>query len=59
MNKDNKTKRVNQTDKKIDLSTHENKNVKNSLDSNYNLDLLENTNAYYSERYGWTLKRNS
>ena len=59
MIKNKKNKEKNQSKYKIELSSLENKIVKNSLDSNYNLDLLENTNAYYSERYGWTLKRNS
>ena len=34
------------------------KNItKNSTESNFELDLLEGTEAYYSERYGWTLRR--
>ena len=35
-----------------------NKNItKNSIEANFELDLLEGTEAYYSERYGWTLRR--
>ena len=34
------------------------KNIrKNSIENNFELDLLEGTEAYYSERYGWTLRR--
>ena len=31
--------------------------TKESIESNYELNLLEGTEAYYSERYGWTLRR--
>ena len=57
MNKNNKKTNENQSHKKIDAASLENKVVKSSLDSNYNLEILEGTNAFYSERYGWTLKR--
>ena len=30
---------------------------KSSIEDNFKLDLLEGTEAYYSERYGWTLRR--
>ena len=34
------------------------KNIaKSSLESNYDLDLIEGAEAYYSDRYGWTLRR--
>ena len=56
MNKNNKNKQVKQTEK-IEHTSLESKVVKNSLNSNYNLELLDGTNAFYSERYGWTLKR--
>ena len=59
MIKNKKIKDKSQPGKNINVSSLENKIVKSSLDSNYELGLLENTNAYYSERYGWTLKRNS
>jgi len=59
MNKNEKIKVKNDFDTKIDLSSLGNKVVKNSIDSNYDLDLLEKTNVFYSERYGWTLKRES
>ena len=57
MNKINRNKNKDQTNKEVDQSSLENKILKKSLDSNYNLELLESTNAFYSERYGWTLKR--
>ena len=34
------------------------KNItKNSNEDNFELNLLEGTEAYYSERYGWTLRK--
>ena len=57
MNKINRNKNKDQTNKEVVKSSLENKILKKSLDSNYNLELLESTNAFYSERYGWTLKR--
>ena len=34
------------------------KNIrKNSIENNFELDLVEGTEAYYSERYGWTLRK--
>ena len=57
MNKNSKKTNGNQNLKKIETASLENKVVKSSLDSNYNLEILEGTNAFYSERYGWTLIR--
>ena len=57
MNKNNKKTNENQMLKKVEAASLEKKVVKSSLDSNYNLEILEGTNAFYSERYGWTLKR--
>ena len=31
--------------------------IKNPIEDNFKLDLLDGTEAYYSERYGWTLRR--
>ena len=31
--------------------------IKNSIEDNFELDLLDGTEAYYSERYGWSLRR--
>ena len=30
---------------------------KNSIETNFELNLLDGTEAYYSERYGWTLRK--
>ncbi len=57
MIKNNKKSNESQILKKVEVSSLEKKVVKSSLDSNYNLEILEGTNAFYSERYGWTLIR--
>ena len=57
MNKNSKKTNENENIKKVEAASLEKKVVKSSLDSNYNLEILEGTNAFYSERYGWTLKR--
>ena len=31
--------------------------MKESIETNYELKFLEGTEAYYSERYGWTLRK--
>jgi len=36
----------------------ESKVIEKSLDSKVDFDAIDNANAYYSERYGWTLKKN-
>ena len=34
------------------------KNVtRNSIENNFEIDHIEGTEAYYSERYGWTLRK--
>ena len=43
----------------LDQSSIENKILEGSIDSNYDLNLAEGIEAYYSERYGWTLRRKS
>ena len=45
------------------ISSHEsnsleNKVIEKSLDSQIDFDAIDNANAYYSERYGWTLRKN-
>ena len=35
----------------------ENKVIEKSLDLKIDFDAIDNANAYYSERYGWTLKK--
>ena len=37
----------------------EKKVLEGSIDSNYDLNLADGIEAYYSERYGWTLRRKS
>lgn len=48
-------KATNSNHKNISL---ENKVVEKSLDTKIDLDSIDNANAYYSERYGWTLRKN-
>ena len=43
----------------LEQSSIENKVLEGSIDSNYDLSLAEGIEAYYSERYGWTLRRKS
>ena len=41
-----------------DSKSLENKVIEKSLDSQISFDAIDNANAYYSERYGWTLRKN-
>ena len=41
-----------------DSSSLENKVIEKSLDSQISFDAIDSSNAYYSERYGWTLRKN-
>ena len=43
----------------LEQSSIENKVLEGSIDSNYDLNLAEGIEAYYRERYGWTLRRKS
>ena len=43
---------------KNDSNSLENKVIEKSLDSHISYDAIDNSNAYYSERYGWTLRKN-
>ena len=43
---------------KNDRNSLENKVIEKSLDSHISYDTIDNSNAYYSERYGWTLRKN-
>ena len=43
----------------LEQSSIENKVLEGSIDSNYDLNFPEGIEAYYSERYGWTLRRKS
>jgi len=57
MNKKNKKEETN-LDKQLDSNSLENKIIEKSLGSKTHFDAIDNTNAYYSERYGWTLRKN-
>ena len=43
---------------KNDTRSLENKVIEKSLNAQISLDAIDNSNAYYSERYGWTLRKN-
>ena len=43
---------------KNDHNSLDNKVIEKSLDSHISYDAIDNSNAYYSERYGWTLRKN-
>ena len=44
-------------EKSIDSNPITTNITQNIIESNFELNLLEGTEAYYSERYGWTLRR--
>ena len=44
-------------DRTLNDVTLENKVIEKSLDSEKNFESIDNANAYYSERYGWTLRK--
>ena len=50
-------KDLSKKDKKIDKTSVQKTLAKNSLESSYEIDQVEGAEAYYSERYGWTLRR--
>ena len=58
MNKRNRNMEENNPKDKPDNTSLENKVIEKSLDAKINFDLIDNSNAYYSERYGWTLRKN-
>ena len=45
------------SDKSIKDISLENRVIEKSLDSEKNFESIDNANAYYSERYGWTLRK--
>jgi len=55
-NKIQKTEKDN-SDKSLENVSLENKVIEKSLDSEKNFESIDNANAYYSERYGWTLRK--
>ena len=57
MNKNEKNTNEN-TISSHDNNLLQNKVIEKSLDSQIGYDAIDNSNAYYSERYGWTLRKN-
>jgi len=55
-NKIQKTEK-NNSGKSLENVSLENKVIEKSLDSEKNFESIDNANAYYSERYGWTLRK--
>ena len=45
------------SDKSLKNISLENKVIEKSLDSEKKFESIDNANAYYSERYGWTLRK--
>ena len=58
MNKKENSKEVNAANSNHENISIESKIIEKSLDSKIDLDAIDNANAYYSERYGWTLRKN-
>ena len=58
MNKKTNTKEVKIKNTNYDNISLENKVIAKSIDKQIDFDAIDNANAYYSERYGWTLKKN-
>ena len=44
--------------KQLDKITLNNKVIEKSLDVIVDYTIIDNANAYYSKRYGWTLRKN-
>ena len=44
-------------DNRLNNISLENKVIEKSLDSEKKFESIDNANAYYSERYGWTLRK--
>ena len=58
MNKKENSKKVKATNSNRENISIESKVIEKSLDSKIDFDSIDNANAYYSERYGWTLRKN-
>ena len=58
MNKNEKNTEDKNRNNNYDNISLENKVIEKSLDSQIDFDAIDNANAYYSERYGWTLRKN-
>jgi len=57
MNNKIQKKEKDSSDKRLKNISLENKVIEKSLDSEKNFESIDNANAYYSERYGWTLRK--
>ena len=57
MSNTKKTLNTGKNHKRDELKRIDRNVVKSSIKNNYDLDLVEGTEAYYSERYGWTLRK--
>ena len=57
MNNKIQQKEKDTSDKSLKNISLENKVIEKSLDSEKNFESIDNANAYYSERYGWTLRK--
>jgi hypothetical protein len=58
MNKKENNIKIEATNSNHENFSVESKVIEKSLDSKINFDSIDNANAYYSERYGWTLRKN-
>ena len=58
MNKNEKNTEDKNRNNNYDNISLENKVIEKSLDSQIVSDGINNAKAYYSERYGWTLRKN-
>jgi len=58
MNKKENSKKVEANNSNHENISLESKVIEKSLDSKIDFDSIDNANAYYSERYGWTLRKN-
>tara|TARA_B100000287_G_scaffold243407_1_gene228801 strand:- start:688 stop:867 length:180 start_codon:yes stop_codon:yes gene_type:complete len=56
MEKTEKTKKKNKS-KEFNNTSITNEFTKKDIEKSYNLDNLKGTEAYYSNRYGWTLRK--
>ena len=56
MEKTEKTKKKNKN-KEFNNTSITNEFTKKDIEKSYNLDNLKGTEAYYSNRYGWTLRK--
>ena len=58
MNKKENNKKIKATNSNHENISLKSKVIEKSLGSKIDFDSIDNANAYYSERYGWTLRKN-